>query len=329
MRVVVLGGGRSGEHEVSLNSAAAVRKGLADGGHTPLEVQITRDGRWLHDGGEIALTPAGGLLGADVAFPALHGPFGEDGVVQGILECLDIPYVGSDVASSALCIDKVRSKQVLAAASIPQVEFCAIDQRKFADGDASLIEDVAKLGFPVFVKPARMGSSVGIAKVRASGLELTAALETAFAHDERAIVEAMAPGIEVECSVLGDTEPRASRPGEIVLHSEFYDYAAKYEPGGMDLVVPARISDAALASVRRLAVEVFALCGCSGLARVDFFVDGDRVLLNELNTMPGFTATSVYAKLWEADGIAYPQLVEELCRLALSRHARVRAYTTS
>jgi D-alanine-D-alanine ligase len=329
MRVIVLGGGRSGEHEVSLNSAAAVREGLEDGGHTPLEVQITRDGRWLHGGSELTLTPAGGLLDADVVFPALHGPFGEDGVVQGILECLDIPYVGSDVASSALCIDKVRSKQVLAGASIPQVEFCAVEQRAFAAGHGSLIEDVAKLGFPVFVKPARMGSSVGIAKVREGGLELIAALEAAFAHDERAIVEAMAPGIEVECSVLGDTDPRASHPGEIVLHSEFYDYAAKYEAGGMDLVIPARISAAALAGVRRLAVEVFELCGCSGLARVDFFVDGDDVLLNELNTMPGFTATSVYAKLWEADGIAYPQLVEELCRLALSRHARVRAYATS
>jgi D-alanine-D-alanine ligase len=329
MRVVVLGGGRSGEHEVSLNSAAAVSKGLAEGGHTPVEVQITRDGRWLHGGNELTLTPASGLLKCDVVFPALHGPFGEDGVVQGILECLDVPYVGSDVASSALCIDKVRSKQVLAAAAIPQVDFRAVEQRHFAVAAVAAIEDVATLGFPVFVKPARMGSSVGIAKVHEGGLELISALEEAFTHDERAIVEAMACGIEVECSVLGDTEPRASQPGEIVLHSEFYDYAAKYEPGGMNLVIPARISDTALASVRRLAVDVFALCGCSGLARVDFFVDGDDVLLNELNTMPGFTATSVYAKLWEADGLSYPQLVEELCRLALSRYARVRAYATS
>jgi D-alanine-D-alanine ligase len=292
-------------------------------------VQITREGRWLHDGAEVTLTPAGGLLDCDAAFPALHGPFGEDGVVQGILECLDIPYVGSDVASSALCIDKVRSKQALAGALIPQVEFRAVEQRQFEADRSAVVEDIATLGFPVFVKPARMGSSVGIAKVTGPGAALIDALTAAFAHDERAIVEAMATGVEVECSVLGDTEPCASRPGEIELHSEFYDYVAKYEPGGMRLVVPARISDAALAEVRRLAVEVFTLSGCSGLARVDFFVDGDSVLLNELNTMPGFTATSVYAKLWEADGIAYPQLVEELCNLALARHARVRAYATS
>jgi D-alanine-D-alanine ligase len=329
MRVAVLGGGRSGEHDVSLNSAASVLQGLLDGGHTAVEVQITREGRWLHDGAELTLTPAGGLLDCDAAFPALHGPFGEDGVVQGILECLDIPYVGSDVASSALCIDKVRSKQALAAESIPQVDFRAVEQRHFEAARAAVIEEVAALGRPVFVKPARMGSSVGIAKVGDSDASLIDALDAAFVYDERAIVEAMAPGIEVECSVLGDTEPRASQPGEIGLQSEFYDYVAKYEPGGMELVIPARISDAAFATVRRLAVEVFSLCGCSGLARVDFFVDGDSVLLNELNTMPGFTATSVYAKLWEADGLAYPQLVEELCRLALSRHARVRAYATS
>jgi D-alanine-D-alanine ligase len=329
MRVVVLGGGRSGEHDVSLNSAAAVRKGLAAGGHTAIEVQITREGRWLHDGAELRLTPAGGLLDCDVAFPALHGPFGEDGAVQGVLECLDIPYVGSDIASSALCIDKVRSKQALAAASIPQVDFRAVALRRFEADRAAVLEDIAELEFPVFVKPARMGSSVGIAKVHEGGLELIGALEAAFVHDERVIVEAMATGLEVECSVLGDIELRASQPGEIELHSEFYDYVAKYEPGGMELVIPARISDAAIATVQSLAIEVFTRCGCSGLARVDFFVDGDSVLLNELNTMPGFTATSVYAKLWEADGISYPQLVEELCRLALSRHARVRAYATS
>jgi D-alanine-D-alanine ligase len=322
MRVAVLGGGRSGEHDVSLASAAAVREGLAAAGHTALEVTITREGRWIQDGAELALTPAAGLLDCDVAFPALHGPYGEDGVVQGVLECLDIPYVGSGVASSALCIDKVASKQALAAAGIPQVAFRAIERHQLAGNQARLLADVDSLGRPVFVKPARMGSSVGIAKVHEGGLELLTAIEAAFAHDERVIVEATAPGIEVECSVLGNAEARPSRPGEIGLHSEFYDYAAKYEPGGMDLVIPARISPNALSTVQRLALEVFELCRCAGLARVDFFVDGEQVLVNELNTMPGFTATSVYAKLWQADGLAYPQLVDELCRLALERHAR-------
>jgi D-alanine-D-alanine ligase len=325
MRVAVLGGGRSGEHDVSLASAAAVREGLESAGHSVLALTITPEGRWIHDGAELALTPAAGLLGCDVAFPALHGPYGEDGVVQGVLECLDIPYVGSGVASSALCIDKVASKQALAAAGIPQVDFRAIERHQLASDPARLLTDLDSLGRPVFVKPVRMGSSVGIAKVHEGGLELLAAVEAAFAHDERVIVEAMAPGLEVECSVLGNADARPSRPGEIGLHSDFYDYAAKYEPGGMDLIIPARIAPTALATVQRLAVEVFALCRCADLARVDFFVDGEQVLVNELNTMPGFTATSVYAKLWQADGLAYPQLVDELCRMAAQRHARAAA----
>jgi D-alanine-D-alanine ligase len=325
MRVAVLGGGPSGEHEVSLASAASVREGLEAAGHAVAAIEITRDGQWLHDSAELQLTPAGGLLDCDVAFPALHGPYGEDGVVQGVLECLDIAYVGSGVASSALCIDKVRSKQLMSLAGIPQVAYQAIEREGFEAAPAPLLDALASLGQPVFVKPSRMGSSVGISKVGEGGLELLGALESAFAHDDLVIVEAAAPGIEVECSVLGERPPRASQPGEIVLHSDFYDYAAKYEPGGMELVVPARLAPPTLAAVRRLAVAVFKLCGCADLARVDFFVDGDTVLVNELNTMPGFTATSVYAKLWEADGIAYPQLVDRLCRFALARHERRRA----
>ncbi len=326
MRVAVLGGGRSGEHDVSLTSAAAVRHGLQEAGHSVLAIEITRAGVWLHEERELALTPAGGLLDCDVAFPALHGPYGEDGVVQGVLECLDIPYVGSDVASSALCIDKIRSKQALGAAGIAQVDYRAVEHRDFERAAADVVRDLAPLGLPVFVKPARMGSSVGIAKVGEGADALLAALGAAFEHDDRAIVEASAAGLEVECSVLGNDEPRASTPGEIVLHSDFYDYAAKYEPHGMELVVPARISAPARADVQRLARAAFELCGCSGLARADFFVDGEHVLLNELNTMPGFTATSVYAKLWEAEGLAYASLVDELCRLAVERHARARSY---
>jgi D-alanine-D-alanine ligase len=178
---------------------------------------------------------------------------------------------------------------------------------------------------PVFVKPARLGSSVGIAKVREAG-ELPAALDAAFLHDPLAIVEASSSGVEVECSVLGDERPRASPPGEIVLHTEFYDYDAKYVEGGMTLVVPARITVAAAAEVERIALEAFLRAGCSGLARVDFFVEGDVALLNELNTMPGFTATSVYPKLWTAGGLEYPALIEELCLIALARHERARGY---
>ena len=325
MRVAVLGGGRSSEHEISLASAAAVRDGLLEGGHDVVAVEIGRDGRWRLDGRELSLTPAGGLLGADVAFPALHGPYGEDGVVQGLLECLDVPYVGSGVASSALCMDKVRFKQLMGAAGLPQVDHRAVaDPRWRAEREAVLAE-LSALQLPVFVKPARLGSSVGISKARVAA-ELPAALDAALAHDSLAIVEAASSGLEVECSVLGDQSPRVSPPGEIVLRSEFYDYVAKYEEGGMTLVVPARIGEEAAAELARIATEAFVRAGCSGLAGADFFVEGRRVLLNELNTMPGFTATSVYAKLWDAGGLRYPRLIEELCTLALARHVRERHY---
>jgi D-alanine-D-alanine ligase len=325
MRVAVLGGGRSSEHEVSLASAAAVAAGLIEGGHEAVAVEIERDGRWLCDGRELTLSPAGGLLGADVVFPALHGPYGEDGVVQGMLECLDVPYVGSGVASSALCMNKVRFKALMGVAGLPQVEHLGVRDSRWHAAREDVLADCAQLGFPVFVKPARLGSSVGIARVRDAG-ELPGALDAAFAHDPLAIVEAASLGLEVECSVLGDRTPRVSPVGEIVLRSEFYDYAAKYEEGGMELIVPARIGARAAADVVRIATEAFLRADCSGLARADFFVEGDRVLLNELNTMPGFTSTSVYAKLWQAGGVSYPRLIEELCAIALERHERERRY---
>jgi D-alanine-D-alanine ligase len=328
MRVAVLGGGRSSEHEVSQASASAVRDGLRAGGHEPLAIEVARDGRWLLDGRELALAPGRGLLDVDVAFPAMHGPYGEDGVVQGLLECLDVPYVGSGVAAAALCMDKVRFKALMGAAGLPQVAHQGVDDRRFRAQRAAVLAELAALGLPVFVKPARLGSSVGIAKAGTPD-ELEAALEAAFVHDSLAIVEAASNGLEVECSVLGDLEPRVSPAGEIVVRSSesrFYDYEAKYREGGMELVVPARIGERAAAEVARIAREAFVRAGCSGLARVDFFVEDGRVLLNELNTMPGFTATSVYAKLWEAGGIPYPRLLEQLCKLALERHARERAY---
>jgi D-alanine-D-alanine ligase len=222
-------------------------------------------------------------------------------------------------------MDKLRFKAVMGAAGMPQVAHLGVGDRRWRTAPSAVLAELATLGTPVFVKPARLGSSVGIAKVRHAG-ELAPALEGAFAHDSLAIVEAASRGLEVECSVIGDVAPRASVPGEIVINAEFYDYEAKYQPGGMELVVPARLSERARAEVARIALDAFVLAGASGLARVDFFVEGERVLLNELNTMPGFTATSVYAKLWEAGGVAYPALVEELCTIARERHARERGY---
>ncbi len=319
MKVAVLGGGRSSEHEISLASAAAIRAGLEEAGHEPVAVEIAHDGRWSADGEPVTIEPSAGLLGADVVFPALHGPFGEDGTVQGLLELADVPYVGAGVLASALCMDKVTFKDVMAHAAIPQVAY----RRARAGDDLSKLE---ALGLPVFVKPARLGSSVGISKA-ATAEELRAALEEAWRHDPLAIVEALSRGMEVECSVIGNDDPVASEPGELVVNAEWYDYDAKYQPGGMDLVVPARLDDATRARVRELAVEVFRRSGCAGLARVDFFVeDGSRVLVNELNTMPGFTETSVFPKLFGESGLTFPDLLDRLVELALERHKRERGY---
>jgi D-alanine-D-alanine ligase len=322
VRVVVLQGGRSSEHEVSLASAATVREALAEAGHEVFGVTLERDGTWRLGEEELALRPGRGLLGADVVFPALHGPWGEDGTVQGLLEVLDVAYVGSGVLASAACMDKVVFKELMAAAGVPQVAYVALEAgARDADG-------VGALGLPCWVKPARLGSSVGIVRVGAAG-EVEAALDVAFGHDPRVIVEASATGMEVECAVLGPTDaPEASVPGEIVLADAagWYDYEAKYTPGGMELVVPARISPAAEAGVRELACRAFTLAGCSGLARADFFVDGDDVLLNELNTMPGQTRTSAYGKLWEASGRPYPEVVDRLCAIAVARHAAQRGH---
>ena len=318
MRVVVLCGGRSSEHDVSLTSGRAVAEGLRAGGHDATVVEIARDGRWRHDGAALVLEPSEGLLGADVVFPALHGPFGEDGTVQGVLETLDVPYVGSGVAASALCMDKLLFKDLMARDGLPQVHYVRAEAG---------LEDPG-LGWPCWVKPARLGSSVGIARVERPE-DFSSALEAALAHDPRVIVEAHAAGLEVECSVLGPADaPKASPPGEIVVHSEtgWYDYEAKYSEGGMELVVPARISPAAQERVRALAGEAFALAGCSGLARVDFFVEDDEVTLNELNTMPGQTPFSVYGKLWAAAGLAYPELLERLCAIGIERHRAERAH---
>jgi D-alanine-D-alanine ligase len=282
-------------------------------------VTIGREGGWSTAGGTVELTPGGGLLGADAVFPALHGAFGEDGSVQGLLEWLDVPYVGSDVLASAICMDKLTLKRLFAEHGVPQVEFAAVEGNEWWGR-------CEQLGLPLWVKPSRMGSSVGISRV-ADPVDLDAAVELALGYDPRVIVEASASGREVECSVLGNESPQTSLPGEIVANAEWYDFEAKYEEGGMELRVPAPISDAETARVRELAAATFAFAGCSGLARCDFFVEpGGEVLVNEINTMPGFTETSVYAKLLEASGIAYADLCDRLVALAVERHERARSH---
>jgi D-alanine-D-alanine ligase len=323
-RVAVLAGGRSSEHEVSLASGASVAEGLRAGGHTVTEIHIGRDdGVWRRDGEPVTVTLGAGLPGVDVVFPVLHGPFGEDGTVQGLLECLDMPYVGAGVLASALCMNKVTFKQLMGEQGIPQVDYRAVDDVVYQADPAGTERTVAELGFPLFVKPARLGSSVGIGKV-AEESELAAALGAAFAHDSLVIAEAFAAGREVECAVLGNGDPIASQPGEILLaagEGGWYDYEAKYSAGGMRLMVPARVEPEVRERVRELAVKAFAASGCQGLARVDFFVVGSDVLVNELNTMPGFTPTSVYGSLFAASGIEYPDLLDRLVELALERHA--------
>jgi D-alanine-D-alanine ligase len=325
VRVAVLSGGRSSEHEVSLASGASVREGLASAGHDVLDVRLAPDGTWSCGDDELELCPGRGLLGADVVFPALHGPYGEDGTVQGLLELLDVAYVGAGVLASAVCMDKVVFKDLMAQAGVPQVDYVGLVAGTAAGPSPE--EIVERLGLPCWVKPARLGSSVGIARVDSAG-ELPGALREAFGHDPRVLVAASASGLEVEGSALGPTDaPRCSVPGEIVLlrGAGWYDYEAKYTDGGMQLQVPARISGTAAARVHDLALRAFTLSGCSGLARADFFVDGEGVLLNELNTMPGQTPTSVYGKLWAESGLPYPQLLERLCEVGRERFARERA----
>jgi D-alanine-D-alanine ligase len=320
---------------VSLVSGRSVVEALDPERYDVREIAIGRDGRWeLGTGGSGELegdgpaTATAGLpiptegrppeaLGdIDVVFPVLHGPFGEDGTVQGLLELADVAYVGAGVTASALCMDKDLFKAVMRDKGVPVVRSVTALKRH-----ADRVE--SPFGYPVVVKPARLGSSVGISIVREES-ELRPAVELAFAHDEKILVEEFVPGIEVECGVLGNDEPEASFVGEIVtLSSEWYDYSAKYDEGGMELVIPARISDDATRRVQELSVAAFVAADCEGMARVDFFVrDDGEVLVNELNTIPGFTATSVYAKLFEASGLPYAGLLDRLVELALERRDR-------
>jgi D-alanine-D-alanine ligase len=345
VRLVVLFGGQSAEHEVSCTTAAHVLRAVDPARYEAMPIGITHDGAWVRNDEAVAalaqgvqalpdhlsptgtavdplpaVSPVAGELPV-VVLPLLHGPRGEDGTVQGMLELAGVPYVGSGVLSSALCMDKVKAKEVAAAHGLPQVRYAAV-----AAADAERAGEVvaaARLAYPLFVKPANMGSSVGVTKVDGAD-ELDAAVAGAAEYDEWVVVEEGVVGArEVEVGVLGNAEPRASVPGEIVPSHEFYDYEDKYLDGTCDLVVPARLDEGQADEVRGLALRAYRALRCEGMARVDFFLAPDRgFVLNEVNTIPGFTPFSMYPKLWEATGVPYAELIDELVRLAVERHER-------
>lgn len=347
MKVAVLMGGRSGEHQVSLSSARFIMDSLLAAGHTVLPIGITNDGQWLQhpdilemlseeqglDQAEKVyldlsfqgqgLLCAGQPLDIDLIFPVLHGPFGEDGTIQGALELAGIPYVGSGVLGSALAMDKAQMKAAFRSHNLPIGSYLSFYQWDWQQERRELVGRIEeRLGWPVFVKPANLGSSVGISKA-AREQELIEGVEEALRYDFKVMVEEAIPGREIEVSVLGNENPRASAPGEIVPVNEFYDYRAKYVDLGSRLLIPAELTEAVSARARELAVAAFKAVDAVGLARVDMFVrPGEEVLLNEINTMPGFTAISMYPKLWEHSGIMGPDLVNTLVNLGLAWHNR-------
>ena len=389
LRVGVVFGGRSGEHEVSLASAASVITALERGGHAVVPIGIARDGGWVIGGDPLRALAAEARLGlpsadptgavkkalvavrgeppggepspsmseivrgeppggepspsmseitalarveasaglpaevrraVDVVVIMLHGPYGEDGTIQGLLELADIPYTGAGVLASAVGMDKVTMKTIFRAHGLPIVDFVVVERREWRKDPATVTRRIADtLGFPCFVKPANLGSSVGVSKV-ATAAPLPAALDEAARHDRRIVVEQAVRAREIEVSVLGNDDPITSMPGEIVYESEWYDYATKYAEGQARLVVPAPVPLVVTTRIRELAIAAFRAIDCAGMARVDFFLEGDRVLVNEINTIPGFTSTSGYARMWEASGLDYVALVDRLIHLALDRH---------
>ncbi len=345
MRVALVFGGRSAEHAVSVVSARSVARALGSEGFTVVPMAIARDGRWADPDTAAAVLERSGdrpdevatfagdravdarLLdgGVDAAFPVLHGPYGEDGTIQGLFEILDLPYVGCDVAASAVCMDKILAKRLLAGAGLPVARWVAVDAAGWAGDRERLLAAASGLGRPLFVKPARLGSSIGITRVGDPG-GLAAAIEAALAHDDRVLVEEGIDAREIEVAVLGNERPEAALPGEVVPGHEFYDYADKYLDDACRLLAPAPLDDDLTAAARRLAVRVFASLGCAGMARVDLFLERGtgRFIVNEVNTIPGFTSISMYPRLWELSGVPYPRLVGRLIELAIERHARKR-----
>jgi D-alanine-D-alanine ligase len=345
VRLVVLFGGQSAEHEVSCVTASHVLRAADPDRYDLVPVGITQDGTWVQSEEAVAaltqgaaalpphltatgtavepmpiVTPAAGELPV-VVLPLLHGTKGEDGTVQGLLELAGVPYVGAGVLASALCMDKVKAKELLASHGLPQTPWAHVAADAAETASAAVID--AGLAYPLFVKPANAGSSVGVTKVKEPG-DLDEAVAVAAEYDEWVVIEqGVVGGREIEVAVLGNADPRASVPGEIVASHEFYDYEDKYLDGACDLVIPAPLADAETAEVRELAVRAYRVLRCEGMARVDFFLDAEgNFLVNELNTIPGFTPGSMYPKLWEATGLAYSELIDELVRLAVERHER-------
>jgi D-alanine-D-alanine ligase len=364
LRIGVIYGGRSGEHEVSLASAAAVFKNLDAGRYEAVPIKIEKDGRWMLPQRPPAIDKAadvihGATTGAidagatreaqivahpgrdtlvsgvalDVVFPVLHGPYGEDGTVQGLLELANVPYVGAGVLASAVGMDKAAMKLAFAAKGLPICDYEVVLRRDWQrDERATLQTVVNRLGFPVFVKPANLGSSVGISKAKHVA-ELRTAIKLAAEFDRKVVIEAAVPQArEIEVAVLGNDEPEASVPGEIIPSGEFYDYEAKYLNAASREVIPAVLPDRLAEKIRTLAVTAFKALDCAGMARVDFLLEGDgggMLYINELNTIPGFTTISMYSKMWAASGVSYPQLLDRLIALAIERHAEKQQLRTS
>ncbi len=345
LQVGLLFGGRSGEHEVSIRSAKAIANALSTPHNTEkyevLPVYIQKDGLWqagevaqqvLNSGTALVSNNSGNLwqfpsqvTQVDVWFPILHGPNGEDGTIQGLLQLMQVPYVGSGVLGSAMGMDKIAMKMAFYQAGLAQVKYMAVNRSEVWSSPCifpKLCDQIEEtLGYPCFVKPANLGSSVGIAKVR-SRAELEAALDSAASYDRRIIVEAGVVAREVECAVLGNDYPKASVVGEITFNSDFYDYETKYTQGQADLLIPALLPDDITRQIQDMALQAFKAVDAAGLGRVDFFYleETGEVLINEINTLPGFTATSMYPELWAATGVPFPELVDQLIQLGLERH---------
>jgi D-alanine-D-alanine ligase len=347
LRVGILFGGRSGEHEVSLASAASVIRGLDPEKYEAVPIGITKEGHWLvgsaaqkmlpevlksgqrvmmtadpTDAALIPLDRSGGGQRIDVVFPVMHGTYGEDGTIQGLLDLAGVPFVGAGVLGSAIGMDKDVSKRLLQVAKIPVVPWIAVPRADWERNPKEIREAVEKkFKYPVFVKPATLGSSVGMTKVH-SREELAAALNLASEFAMKILVEKCIVGREIEVSVLGNHDPKASIPGEIVPHREFYDYTAKYLEEGSRILIPAKLKPAQVKTIQKYAVEAFRALELTGMARVDFFLEkkGGRIYLNEVNTIPGFTSISMYPKMWEASGIPFRKLIDRLIELALEMH---------
>jgi D-alanine-D-alanine ligase len=375
LRVGIIYGGRSGEHEVSIASAAAVVQNLDKQRYEAIPIRIEKDGRWIiadrlpvsssaaevieqsrantahrlgrggreahliaHPGEEQMITiergttPAITGLALDVVFPVLHGPYGEDGTVQGLFELANVPYVGAGVLSSAVGMDKAVAKLVFAARGLPQASYLVVFRSEWKAAPADITAAVGSaLGYPVFVKPANLGSSVGISKAKREA-DLAAAIDLAAEFDRKVVIEAAVPNArEIEIAVLGNDSPEVSVPGEVIPSREFYDYQAKYLDADSRTIIPADLPADVAAEVKRLAIEVFRAVDCAGMARVDFLMNGDtgKLYVNEINTIPGFTTISMYSKMWAASGVAYPELLDRLIALARERHSEKQQIRTS